>query len=168
MGDITTDPTIAELRWRTGLIGCFLPVMVCICVGIGAAAVSPSLAEEMADARRGDLIRLTRDATFGGVNVPLIIVTLYLCWEVFRLAWRWVDEIAVKATPSGLLPHRSTFVKAIAWSEIDDVSFVTIRRAPSLIVKLRDGTTQCIRGISNENGSAEKFAAYARQKAENC
>ena len=163
MGQLTTGEPTTALRWRTCVIGCLLPIMLIACLLFGIAAVKPSLAMELAESRRGGLIGLTTGMTFSGVNIPLVLFAIYLGWEVVRFAWRWADVIAVRATTWGLVPHGSTLLKPMPWREIDDVSYALVGRAPSLVIKLRNGTTRTIRGIDNDEGAAEKFAAHARQ-----
>lgn len=153
-----------RLRWRTGAIGCLLPLLVLTTTLFAFAATRPSLAAELADERRGHLIAWTSSLSAAGINVPLALLALYLGWETIRLAWRWIDEIAVAATDRGLVPHRSLFMRPIAWAEIADVRFVRLGRAPSLLISLREGGSRSIRGVDNEGGAAEHFAASARRR----
>ncbi|MCH4892228.1 hypothetical protein GO308_03760 [Sphingomonas sp. SFZ2018-12] len=159
------ESPLAVLRWRTGVIGCLVPVLAGACVLFALAAVDSSIADELADGRGGVWIRATSVAVIAGINVPLALLTLYLSWETFRFAWRWADEIAVEATSSGLRLHGSVFVKPLAWNEISDVSYGLVNRAPSLLIKLRNGSVKHVRGIDNDSGAAERFAALARDFA---
>lgn len=152
---------VLRLRWRTGLIGCLLPIMICACGVFGFAAFDSSFAHELGEGRRGGLFRATQAVTVAGINIPLALITIYLCCETFRFAWRWADEIAIEMTPSGLRPHRSTLLRPLAWSEISDVSFMDVGRGASLVIRRRNGSTLIIRGVDNENSAAEKFAAHA-------
>jgi|DeeseametaMP0747_FD_contig_61_1156102_length_1998_multi_2_in_0_out_0_4 hypothetical protein len=154
----------AEVRWRTRAIGRALPFMVFACILLGFAAFDASIIDELVNVRRGHVFALTQGATVAGINIPIFLLALYLAWEVFRFAWRWVDQVAIEATPVGLFPHRSTLMKPLKWGEVSDLSYKTIRRAPSLVIKLCDGSTRTIRGVENETGAAEKFAAHAREK----
>jgi hypothetical protein len=145
------------------MIGCLMPLLLITCLLFGGAALKPSLAADLAESRSGSLVGLTTGMTMGGINIPLALFALYLGWELFRFGWRWADGIAVRATASGLVPHGSTLLKPIAWHDIGDLSYALVGRAPSLVIKLRNGSTRTIRGIDNDNGAAEQFAAYARQ-----
>jgi hypothetical protein len=152
------------LRWRTGALGCLLPLVVAATLLFAIAAIRPTLAADLADERRGALIGLTSGISVAGVNVPLALLALYLAWETFRFGWRWADQIAMAATDRELLPHASLFMKPISFSEVQDVRFITIGRAPSLLVVLRTGGSRTIRGVDNQEGAAERFAAAVRER----
>ncbi|WAC24395.1 hypothetical protein [Blastomonas sp. SL216] len=150
---------VTELRWRTGLIAWLLPLMIVACVLFGFAAVDPSLAQDMADTRRGGILKLTQDMTLAGVNVPLAVLALYLAWEVFRSAWRWADQVAIRATPQG-----STLLRAVPWSDISDVCYAKRGLDHRIVFTLNDGARRTIRGIDNRNDAGPKFAAFARER----
>lgn len=158
---------MVRLRWRTGAIGCLFPLMVAATVLFGGAALRPSLAADLADERRGQLIAWTSELTMAGVNVPLALLACYLGWETFRFAWRWIDEIAVAATPEGLVPHGSLFMKPIAWRDVADIRFIMSGRAPGLLISLRDGRQRAIRGVDDEAGAADRFLEAARLRMAN-
>lgn len=134
----------------------------------GIAAFRPWLVDELANGRRGAWIEWTSAVTVAGVNLPLAVATLWLAWETFRSAWRWADEVAVTITNGGLVPHGSLFMARMKWSEISDVRLVRIPRGqrivPVLQIALRNGRSRMIRGIDNEDGAAERFAAAARAR----
>ena len=155
---------VTELRWRTGLIAWLLPLMIGTCVLLGFAAVDASLAQDMANTRRGGILKLTHDMTLAGVNVPLAVLALYLAWEVFRSAWRWADQVAIRAAPEGLVPHGSTLLRAVPWSDISDVSYVRRGLDHRIVFTLNDGARRTIRGIDNRNDAGPKFAAFARER----
>jgi hypothetical protein len=155
---------VTKLRWRTGALGCLLPVMVLATALFGLAALRPELVAEMADQRRGGWLAWTAAVTVAGVNLPVAAIALYLAWETFRFGWRWADQVAVTAGDFGLVPHRSTFLPPMPWAEIEDVRFVRIGRAPTLLVQLRGGRSRAIRGVDNEGEAAERFAAAARER----
>lgn len=157
------DPVVA-LRWRTGAIGCLIPLAAIVMLLFGIAAFRPSLAEDMADGRGGGWIDATAGLTVGGVHLPLALLSLYVAWEFVRLCWRLADETAVTATATGLVPHGSTLLKPMPWSDICDVSFAPVGRAPALVIRLRDGRQRAIRGVDNDGGAAEAFAAAARAR----
>jgi hypothetical protein len=156
---------VEELRWRTGALGCLVPVMVAATALFVVAAIRPDLVADMAEHRRGGWLAWTSAVTFGGVNVPVAALALYLGWETFRVCWRWADEVAVTATDFGLVPHRSTFIAPMPWAEIEDVRFVRLGRAPSLVVRLHGGRSRAIRGVEEGDGAAERFAQAARERA---
>jgi hypothetical protein len=150
-----------SVRWRVGLIACVIPLMVGVCVLLGYAAFDEALLAEMSQSRRGSVLRATREMTIAGVNAPLALAALYLCFETWRLSWRWVDKVAIKATPFGLQPHRSTFLQPLLWREINSVTYHRVRWSNSLVIHKRDGSRRVIRGVDNTNGAAEQFATYA-------
>ena len=154
-----------HLPWRTGLLGCIFPIMALACVTFDIAAFDSSVAQGLAETDRGSILKLTEEMTVRGVNAPLLLLALYVGWETFRFGWRWADEIAVEATDLGLLPHRSTLIRPIPWREVYDVKFSTNRRAQSLLIRLHDGSTKIIRGVSNDAIICEKFEAHVREKA---
>lgn len=134
----------------------------------GIAAFRPSLVDGLVSGRRGVWIEWTSAVTVAGVNLPLAVATLWLAWETFRSAWRWADEVAVTITDVGLLPHGSLFMARMKWSEIGDIRLVQIPRGrmivPALQIALRNGRSRMIRGIDNEDGAADRFAAAARAR----
>lgn len=153
--------SVDRLRWHRG-VGCLLPLIVFASVLFAIAAFSPALVEDLADGRRGDILRWTAAVTVAGVNVPVALAALWLGWETFRFGWRWADEFAVVATPLGLVPHRSTWARPIAWEEIVDVRYMRIHRAHALMIVLRNGRVRTIRGVDGEG--AGDFAARARSR----
>ena len=155
----------SQLPWRTGALGCIFPIMALACLTFGIAAFDSSVAQGLADTDRGSILKLTEEVTVRGVNVPLLLLTLYLAWETLRFGWRWADEIAVEATDLGLVPHRSTLIRPIPWREVYDVKFSTNRKAHSLFIRLHDGSTKIIRGVSKDEITCEKFEAHVREKA---
>ena len=155
----------SQLPWRTGLIGCLLPILIICCVTFGIAAFDHSLAQDIADSSRGSFLKWTEGMTVRGINIPILLLALYLAWETFRFGWRWADEIAVEATDVGLVPHRSTLMRPIPWREVYDVKFATDRKAHSLFIRLHDGSTKIIRGVSKDEITCEKFEAHVREKA---
>ncbi|MHA6318685.1 hypothetical protein ACXYN8_13605 [Altererythrobacter sp. CAU 1778] len=166
MINTTTDVPKAELRWRGGALGFLL---VCLLFGasalIGLAAIVPDLATDMQDSRHLGFIRLTHAVSFAGINLPLALLALYLLWEAFRFAWRLLDNVAVKATDWGLRLHRSTLQRSVAWEDVKQVTFKTVSRAPSLVILLKTGATQTIRGLENSDCAGEEFAVLANQLA---
>ena len=154
-----------QLPWRTRLIGCAMAIMLMSCVTSGIAAFDNSVAEDIANSSRGSILKWTEGMTVRGINIPLLLLAFYLAWETFRFGWRWADEIAVEATDVGLVPHRSTLMRPIPWREVYDVKFATDRKAHSLFIRLHDGSTKIIRGVSNDEIICEKFEAHVREKA---
>ena len=152
-----------QLCWSTGAIVYTLLLLGGFSLIFGIAAVNPELAEDLGSAPAADLIALTAKGSVFGVNIPLLLLATYMAWETFRFGWRWADEVAIKATDWGLVPHGSTFIKPLAWTEIDDVRLVPIMRASALRLKMRDGSERFIRGLDNRDGAAERFAAFAQQ-----
>lgn len=154
--------TVAILRWRTGALGCLLPIMLLATMLFGVATVRPALSAELAEARGGALLRLGEEITLGGVNLLVALLTLYMAWTVVLFAWRWADEIAVTADRHGLTPHRSIRIKPLAWEEIADVALGKMGRASALIITLTDRRTRSIRGVEIEGEAADAFIARAR------
>ena len=163
--DPADEARAATLRWRTGMIGCLLPLMLLATILFGLAAFRPALVAELAGQRRGGWLIWTQSVSWAGVNLPVAALALYLAWQTFRFGWRWADRVAVTADGFGLVPHRSTFLRPMAWAEIEDVRFVRLGRAPALLVRLRGGGARTIRGIDNEDGAAERFAEAARKRS---
>ena len=138
--------------------------MLAASVFLAVAAVRSSVAEQMSHARNGYLIKLTTQFTVGGVNVPLALFSLYMIVEFIRFGARWSDRVAVAATDFGLEFHWSTFVRPISWSEVQEVRFLIGYRSPLLIVQLKNGTNRIIRGINNDKGAAQDFAARVTRR----
>ena len=157
-----------RLRWRTGTIGCLLPLLAFGTVLFGVAAFRPALVDRMASGRGGAFVEWTSAVTVSGVNLPLALLTIWLTWETFRLAWQWADQIAVRITEGGLEPHGSLYMRPMAWDRIADVRFVRLPAGwvttPTLLIDLRNGGQRKIRGVDNEDGAAERFAAAARAR----
>lgn len=157
---------VEQVRWRTGLIGWIFPLLVTTALLFGVAAFRPEMVAEAAAGRRGAMLAWTSAVTVAGVNLPLALFAFYLAWETFRFGWRWADEVALTAGPEGLVPHGSLLMRRIDWDEVCDIRFVQIGRAPSLLIELRNGRSRAIRGVDNEDGAAERFAAAARSRKE--
>jgi hypothetical protein len=164
------DPLVLVVRWRTGAIGCLLPLLVAAAVLFGVAAFSPSLVEDLSHRHGGGFLRLTTGMDWGGVNVPVALLALYLAFETFRFGWRWADQYAVKATADGLVPHGSMFRRPMRWADIADVRFAVLpnarARVPALVIDLKGGRRLIIRGVDNADGQAERFAELVRKQLE--
>ena len=158
--------SVEQVRWRTGLIGCLFPFLAMATLLFAVAAFRPELVAELATERRGGWLEWTSAVTVAGINLPLALLALYLAWETFRFGWRWADEVALTAGTAGLVAHRSLLMRRIAWDELRDIRFVQLGRAPSLLIELRDGRSRAIRGVDNEDGAAERFAAAVRSRME--
>lgn len=168
--DKAVSAEVVVVRWPTAMLGCMLPIVTFVVVLLGFAAVRPELAAQLAQQRDGALFGVFRGMEWQGVNIPLAGITLYMAWELWRFCWRWADVIAIRATPDGLAPHRSTGMHPLPWSEIADVSYHVARRGwrrvPTLTILLRDGSVKRIRGIANDAGEAEAFARHCAERLE--
>jgi hypothetical protein len=133
------------------------------------AAFDMSFAVELAEGRaRGQYVAWTENMVEAGFHLPLALVGVYLLWEAIKIGWRWADQVAVSATPQGLVPHHSLLMKPIAWSDITDVRVDRSGPAPRLVISLTNGGSRAIRMIDDEGGGAESFAEAARQRAHGC
>lgn len=155
-----------QLKWRSGLLGCLLPVLVFGAGLFGLAAIRPVLASELGDERRGAWIRITEAVSVGGVNLPLAALALYLAFEAFRFAWRWADEDAVWADATGLHFHGSLFRRSLGWDELRSVAarprWRGRRQIVVLAVETREGRTIEVAGVAEAD--AERFAAALSER----
>ena len=129
-----------------------------------AAAFRPALVAELVQQRRGALVEWSSAVTVAGINLPILLLALWLAWETVRFGWRWADEVALTAGPEGLVPHRSLYMRPMPWADVRDVRFVELGRAPSILVTLANGRTRAVRGVDNDDGAAERFAAAVRER----
>lgn len=180
MKEIMDKPVTAQVdavRWQTTVLGCLVPLLTFAVVLFGLAALWPDLAADLApehpatrEARFFKSLTSHKGLQWQGVSIPYAALALYLAWELARSAWRWADVIAIRATPEGLVPHRSTGQRPQPWSEIAEVSFRSVKRGwarvPTLFIRLQDGTVRQIRGVCNEEGQAERFARDCRERLE--
>lgn len=159
-----------SLRWRTGGLGCLLPLMPIGALFFALLAVRPALLHRMDQGyQKVDAwLRLAEGMEWRGVNVPVSLFALYLLFETARYGWRWADEEAARLTPGALVPHGSLFMGPMTWSEIAGVRFVELPQrgaaVPCVEIALRNGGRRLIRGVDNEDGAAERFAAEAMRR----
>ena len=162
------DP-VPAVRWRTGLLGFLLPLLVLATILFACAALFPERLAELAQGRRGEWFRLAEPLNWHGVNVPISLLSFYLWFETVRFAWRWVDEYAAKAAPEALLPHPSLLRRPIPWPNVRDIGFVVLPQLrssnPALMVALSDGSRWIVRGIDSGDARAQRFLAAARERA---
>ncbi|HYJ51775.1 MAG TPA: hypothetical protein VEW04_01245 [Allosphingosinicella sp.] len=159
-----------SLRWRTGGIGCLLPLFVVAVLYFGLFAVRPAMLHDAAQGhgRVAAWLWLAEGMEWGGFNLPVALIAVYLLFETGRYGWRWADEEAARLTPEALIPHASLFMRPMKWSEIAGVRFVQRPQLhaiqPCLEIALRNGRRRLIRGVDNEGGAAERFAAEAMRR----
>ena len=160
------DEQRLRLGWRTGAIGCLLPLFAGATAMFGLAALSADYAAELGDDRRGALIRMSAAVSAGGVNLPLAAFALYLAFETFRFAWRWADEDAVWADAKGLHFHGSLFRRSVTWHEVRRVTAPQRWRGRTqvtvLAVETAAGRTIEIAGV--DEAEAARFAAAASER----
>ncbi len=137
--------------------------MILTLILFAIASVNREVMLSLADTGRGAWINAIVDVTAAGVNIPFLLFTIYLVWEIFRLSWKFVDEKAIIATTTQLIPHRSLLIKPMAWTMIEDVGVGMKGRTLSLNIKLRTGRVYTIRGLDNHNNAIEKFSVHARK-----
>jgi hypothetical protein len=156
---------VTTVRWKSSL-GCMLPVTAVVILFCVRIAVDENYAAGFADSWRGRWIADTAGMTLGGVNVPFALLVIWCCLIFAHSGWRWADEIAARATAAGIVPHPSTWRGICRWEEIADVAVrLDRRRLASLVIELKDGRARFIGPVENDDGSAERFAAYARRRA---
>jgi hypothetical protein len=160
---VAEGASVAVLRWRTRAIGCLLPLMMAAAVIFAAGALLPSVAASLSESGRGSWMGAA-GLTIGSVNLPMALFALAMSAEVIRQGWRWADEVAARATPAALVPHRSTFLRPIPWSEIRDVRIERTRHVASLVIVRRRGGTRTIRNIDDEDGAGDRFMEAARAR----
>lgn len=145
-----------------------MPLLALAAILFGIAAFRPALVLELAEGRRGGWLEWTSAVTAAGVNLPVALLSFYLLFETFRFGWRWADEEAARIGTRALIPHRSLLMRPIRWEEIADLRFVELPRGhtqvPTLQIDLADGGRRLIRGVDNEGGAAERFAALGRER----
>ena len=155
-----------RLDWATKKIGCLLPAFVAGTGLFGLAALSADYAAELADGRRGALIRMTRAVSLGGVNVPLALVALYFAFETLRFAWRWADEEAVRTSAAGLHFHGSLFKRPVRWEELRAVRVARLMRGSTVVqvleVETAAGGRIEVGGIDSEEAERFCVAVMAR------
>ena len=155
-------PGSVTIRWRSGLLGFLVPVLGAVAIVIAIAAFDPDVAAGLAEERKGDLFALLRLMTLGPVNIPLLLVALWMSWLAACFGWRVFDGVAATADEAGLSVHPSTFVGSFAWRDVAGVSCVQAGRAPALLIRLSDGRQKTIRAVSDEGGQVDRFVAFAR------
>jgi len=157
----------SHVRWRSGM-GCLLPVIVAAALLFAWLAVDAD-AVHAGHGRRDATMRMLESLRHGGVNVPFLLIALALVYELAKIGWRWADEVAVAATDAGLRFHPTLLRRPLAWEEIGEVRFVSLRRqwadVPSLLVAPRDGRSFTVSAVENGAGEAERFAALASETA---
>jgi hypothetical protein len=170
-GERGDDPEIQAaamapaLLFATGKIGCFLPLMAGAVLFFGAAAVRPSLLDS--DGRRGWIADAVRPMSWNGINIPILLLSLWLLWEVARSGWRWADQVAVEVHIKGLLFH-STLLRRrkVAWHELQDVRFLPHKAGkgpPQVRFSLADRSVTA-KPVENEHGGAERFVQAVQAK----
>ncbi|MFN3388377.1 MAG: PH domain-containing protein [Allosphingosinicella sp.] len=151
------------LRFANGKIGCMLPLAV-LCAGLFAWG-SLNI-EAMDEPRRfAGLFRAIAPIAVAGVNLPMLALALWMVWEFARMGLRWADGIAAEVRPEGLLLHGTLRRRLVPWAEVKDVRYRLVARQLVLVPEVaftlaRRSVT--LRGIEDEDGSAERFVAAVR------
>jgi hypothetical protein len=146
--------------------------MIGAMVLFGFAAFDADVLQDMAESRgRGvGLIQAIQPMVVGGVNVPMLLVALWMGFEVFRFGWRWADQIALAATGPGIHFHGSTFHRSLPWEEVREVRFYLVHRnwvkVPTIEVTTVSGKRHRVQGVVNGSGEAERFAELAAQRVD--
>jgi hypothetical protein len=155
----------AQLRWNTGCIGCLLPLMVAAIIMFGLAAFMPSMLDALDEGRSGRLFRVVRDMNIGPVNIPLALCAAAMAFELVRQVRRMADDIAITATKTGLVPHHTTGIAPIAWSEVADISAAPVRRgeAATLVIRCHNGRVHRIKAVDGRGGVMDEFVREARK-----
>ncbi len=155
---------VERVRWRTGALGCVIPILIMATGLFATAAVRPSLAADLATERRGAWIALTQSVTVGGVNIPLALLALFLGYEIYRMARRWIDVDAVIATEDAILFHPTTRLRKLVWGDVESIRFAKVKSAPALIIDVARGRQHIVRGVDVDDEAATSFMSFAQNR----
>ncbi|MGF7169588.1 hypothetical protein FHS91_001257 [Sphingobium xanthum] len=139
--------------------------MVVAIVMFGLAAFMPSMLDALDEGRSGRLFRAVRDMNIGPFNIPLALCAAAMAFELVRQVRRMADDIAITATETGLVPHRTTGIAPIAWSEVQDISAAPAKRgeAATLVIRCRNGRAHRIKAVDSRGGVMDEFVREARK-----
>jgi hypothetical protein len=88
-----------------------------------------------------------------------------MAFELVRQVRRMADDIAITATKTGLVPHHTTGIAPIAWSEVADISAAPVRRgeAATLVIRCHNGRVHRIKAVDGRGGVMDEFVREARK-----
>jgi hypothetical protein len=166
-GGRTRPSSEAVLRFATDKIGCLLPILALSAILFAYAALTGG--DPASHSRLDRFLVATRSLSLGRVNIPVLLIALYMAWGFFRMGMRWADVVAIRATEQGLLFHWTILRRrSVAWSEVRwaEVGTKTLRafEVPEVRVFLTDRVVG-IGGFDDQEGAAERFVEVVRAHA---
>ncbi len=149
----------STVRYRTGC----LPFLVTIAFGTSVlfaiATVRPSLVLDILEQRRAGWLAHTDELAILGVNIPVALIAIYMFYELGRSLRRIFDPRVLVSDEARVHFHPTERRKPIAWSEIREVSHVSMHLRSELRFKLQNGRGFRLRNC--DECDAERFVDEA-------
>ncbi|TPG39089.1 hypothetical protein EAH79_15235 [Sphingomonas koreensis] len=165
-----TDPSDQplEVRWDTSTLGCFLPIIALMAAFFLLAAFFPIVVPDGSFSTTR-MIALA-GPTIGGVRIGFLGMAVIAGGGVYLNGARFIDDVALKATPAGLRFHTSLRQPNVPWSQVVKVAATSTRDIYEIMVDLA-GTADdpsprriMVKPVDEGRGQVARFCDVAARR----
>ena len=168
----TGEPSVA-LKWRTGVAGCLVPVLVAGTILFLYWAANPwAVGTADFNRRNGWMLELAAAFNWQGVGWGFLAIAFAMLLLATKLVWRIFEPVAVRADARGIRLY-GPFGNFVPWDGVCGVRFSPFPNPPSLEIVFAHPqrapfnpiSRKRIRlaGIEHEAGEAAAFANGAER-----